>query len=178
MLRIPFSVFRIPALGTAAYVALYLWAIVAANLTVVRFGPPAVIFNAVALIGLDLTCRDVLHERWAGRLWLPMGGLIAAGSLLTFVVNGAAGRVALASLAAFAAAAVIDALLYTALYRRSYALRVNGSNFVSAAVDSVLFPWLAFGALDVGIVLGLWSAKVVGGALWAWLLRWSVGGQA
>jgi uncharacterized PurR-regulated membrane protein YhhQ (DUF165 family) len=47
---------------------------------------------------------------------------------------------------------------------------VNGSNVLSAAVDSVLFPTIAFGALLPVIVLGQFAAKVLGGAVWSWIL--------
>ena len=46
------------------YVVLYLFAIVAANLLVARFGPSVTIINAFLFIGLDLTTRDGLHEAW------------------------------------------------------------------------------------------------------------------
>jgi hypothetical protein len=39
-----------------------------------------------------------------------------------------------------------------------------------AAVDSLLFPTIAFGALMPHIVLAQFVAKVAGGAFWAWLI--------
>ena len=70
------------------YVILYLVAIVLANLSVAHFGPSAAVVNAFIFIGLDLTTRDELHERWHGRnLWLKMACLIAAGSLLSWFLN-------------------------------------------------------------------------------------------
>ena len=43
---------------------------------------------------------------------------------------------------------------------------------MSAAVDSLVFPALAFGwPLLWGIVVGQLAAKVIGGAAWSWLLR-------
>jgi hypothetical protein len=62
------------------YVAIYLAAIVVANLSVAALGPQAVIVNAFLLIGLDLTLRDKLHDRWNNdQLALRMGALILAG---------------------------------------------------------------------------------------------------
>ena len=152
-------------------IMLYLAAVVAANLTVAAFGPPAAVLNALLFIGLDLTTRDRLHERWQGhRLWPRMAALIAGGSLLTWLLNRDAGPIAAASLVAFAAAGALDAAVYTALRRRPTLVRVNGSNAASALVDSLLFPWLAFGSLEAAIVLGLFGAKVVGGAVWAMVL--------
>lgn len=153
-------------------VGMYLAAIVAANLSVATFGPSITIVNAFLFIALDLTARDKLHEAWHGQglLW-KMAALIGAGSALSYLLNVNAGPIALASFVAFGVSAALDALCYQLLDRRSYLIKVNGSNLVSAAADSIIFPWLAFGAFLPWIVLGQFVAKVVGGALWAWLLR-------
>jgi hypothetical protein len=59
-------------------IVLYLAAIVAANLSVAAGGPKAAILNALLFIGLDLTMRDLLHDRWRGRrLWVRMAAQIA-----------------------------------------------------------------------------------------------------
>jgi len=150
------------------YVILYLTAIVAANLAVARFGPSATIVNAFLFIGLDLTARDKLHDAWRGnRLVLKMGALIAVGSLLSYLLNRNSGQIALASFVAFAAAGIVDALVYQVLHHRVYLVRVNGSNLVSAAVDSLVFPTVAFGAFLPWIVLGQFAAKVLGGLIWS-----------
>jgi hypothetical protein len=153
------------------YVAAYLAAIVAANLSVATFGPSVTIVNAFLLIGLDLTLRDRLHDAWEGReLVLRMGVLIAVGGLLSWLVNGAAGPIALASTVAFSLAAIADALIYAVLGERSRPVRVNGSNVVSSAVDSLVFPTLAFGGFLPFIVLGQFAAKVAGGFVWSVIL--------
>jgi hypothetical protein len=153
-------------------VSLYLAAIVAANLSVVAFGPPIVIVNAFVLISLDLTARDRLHAAWhnQGLAW-KMTALIASGSLLSYALNASAGPIALASFVAFAVAAALDTLGYHLLRQRAYLVKVNGSNLVSAAADSLIFPTLAFGSFLPWIVLGQLVAKVAGGAIWAYLLR-------
>jgi len=108
-----------------------------------------------------------------------MALLIVAGSLLSWALNREAGRIALASLAAFAAAGTVDTLVFQALQGRSVRWRINGSNSAAAGVDSVLFAWLAFGALPWALVAGQWAAKVGGGALWAWVLgAWVEKGEA
>lgn len=153
-------------------ILLYLAAIVAANLSAAWFGPPSVIINSFLFIGLDITTRDALHEQWEHKhLWLRMAGLIAAGSALSWALNRSAGSVALASLVAFAAAGAADTIVYNLLQRQSRLQRVNGSNIVSAAVDSLLFPWIAFGSFMPGISAGQFVAKVVGGYLWALVLN-------
>lgn len=153
-------------------IGMYLAAIVAANLSVAAFGPSVAIVNAFVFIALDLTARDRLHEAWNhnGLLW-KMGALIASGSLLSYALNANAGPIALASFVAFAVSAGLDTLCYFLLRERAYLIKVNGSNIVGAAADSLIFPTLAFGAFLPWIVLGQFIAKVAGGFIWAWVLR-------
>lgn len=155
-----------------SYVFLYLFAIIAANLSVAHFGPSSTIINAFLFIGLDLTSRDKLHEAWHGRglVW-KMGVLIAVGSLLSWVLNRNAGQIALASFIAFACAATVDTLIYHLLHERNYLVKVNGSNIFSAAADSIIFPTLAFGTFMPWIVLGQFAAKVGGGFIWSLVLK-------
>ncbi len=95
------------------YILLYLGAIIPANLLVAWLGPSVTIPSAFIFIGLDLTSRDRLHEHWQQRhLALKMGVLIAAGSLISWLLNREAGQIALASLLAFAAAGLTDSLSY------------------------------------------------------------------
>lgn len=158
------------------YVLMYLAAIVAANLSVAHFGPPAIVINAFLFIGLDLTARDRLHDAWHGHhLWARMAVLVSAGSLLSWLVNRDAGQIAVASLVAFAAAGVVDTCAYTVLAERPSWQRVNGSNVLAAAVDSIIFPTLAFGVLLWPIIAGQFVAKVLGGALWSVILRRKAG---
>jgi hypothetical protein len=159
-------------MSTALLTGIYLAAIVAANLSVAAFGPPSTIVNAFLFIGLDITARDRLHEAWRGRALGPkMALLIAGGSLVSWAINRKAGAVAMASLVAFAASGAADALVYHLLRRYAWMLKVNGSNLASAAVDSLVFPTLAFGRLIWWVVAGQFVAKVAGGALWAAILR-------
>jgi uncharacterized PurR-regulated membrane protein YhhQ (DUF165 family) len=137
-----------------------------ANLSVAAFGPWVSPINAFVLIGLDLALRDWLHVRL--KVW-QMGALIAATGALTFLLNPAAGKIAVASSAAFTAAALVDWATFARL-RGSWMFRANGSNVAGAAVDSLVFPTLAFSALMPHIVALQFVAKVAGGALWAWLL--------
>lgn len=154
------------------YIALYLTAIIIANLTVAYYGPSVTIINAFLFIGLDLTTRDSLHDRWKGKgLWLKMLALIGAGSLLSYALNVNAGPIALASFVAFAGAGVADTLMYWVLGARAKLVKINGSNVVSAAVDSLIFPVLAFGFPVLWwIVLGQFAAKVAGGFIWSLVL--------
>jgi uncharacterized PurR-regulated membrane protein YhhQ (DUF165 family) len=64
----------------------------------------------------------------------------------------------------------VDGLTYHWLRNRAWMVRANGSNMLAAAVDSVVFPTLAWGVLLPWIVLGQWIAKVFGGLLWSYLI--------
>jgi hypothetical protein len=152
-------------------VAVYLAAVVAANLTVAAFGPTWSIVNAFLFIGLDLTSRDRLHEAWSGRnLAARMALLIAAGGAISYLLNRDAASIAIASTVAFVAAAIVDSVVYAALRSRSRFVRINGSNVAAAAVDSILFPTIAFGSFLPLIVVGQFAAKVLGGLVWSWFL--------
>lgn len=156
------------------YTGLYLAAIVAANLLVVRFGPGVTVVNAFLFIGLDLVTRDRLHEAWHHQelVW-KMALLIATGSVLSWLLNRNAGQIALASFVAFALSAVTDTLVYSLGIRRGWKwlTRSNASNLASAAVDSIVFPTLAFGGIMPWITLGQFLAKVFGGLLWSMVLH-------
>ena len=72
---------------------------------------------------------------------------------------------------AFGVSGLGDAFVYQFLRKYQYLLRVNSSNVVGSALDSLIFPTLAFGALMPEIVIGQFLAKIVGGGLWSVLLR-------
>lgn len=153
------------------YIGMYLLAAVLANLSVAYFGPASTIFNAFVFIGLDLTARDKLHDAWQGRyLWVKMFLLIAVGSGISYLLNRNAGMIAVASLAAFGVAGVVDAIVYQFLHDKKWMVKVNGSNIFSALADSLVFPTIAFGGFLPLIVLGQFTAKVAGGFIWSWII--------
>lgn len=147
--------------------AIYAFAMTAANLSVAAFGPSVTPINAFLLIGLDLALRDWLHTRLRPTQMLL---LIAGTGLLAYALNPAAGIIAIASSVSFLAAALVDWGVFASV-RGSWLKRSNTSNVAGAAVDSLVFPTLAFGALLPQIVLLQFIAKVAGGMVWAWLLN-------
>ncbi len=151
-------------------IALYAAAMTFANLSIAHWGPWVSPINAFLFIGLDLTLRDWLHTRL--KAW-QMGGLIAATGLLTYVLNPAAGMIAIASAVSFTAAAVVD---WSVFMKSSgtWFKRSTKSNVAGAAIDSLLFPTIAFGALMPQIVVAQFLAKVVGGVMWSVLLTRTV----
>ena len=161
-----------PRINTAFACSLFISAIVAANMSVAALGPMITPVNAFLLIGLDLSLRDSLHDRWAGdRLVWRMGALILSASLISYIANPATGMIALASCISFGASSLVDAFAYAAVRKHSWLIRSNGSNMAGAAVDSMLFPTIAFGAIMPEIVAMQFAAKVAGGAVWSLLLR-------
>jgi len=155
-------------------VCVYAVAMTIANLLVVTFGPIITPLNAFLLIGLDLALRDWLHMRLSAKRMLL---LIASTGYFTYLVNPAAGMIAVASAMSFTAAALIDWSVFKHLVRKSWLVRSNFSNIAGAVVDSVLFPTIAFGVLLPHIVALQFLAKVIGGAVWAWLLTRFRGGH-
>lgn len=154
------------------YIIIYLIAIIAANLTVGIFGPWVSIVNAFLFIGLDLTARDALHDKWHNNhLVRNMASLIATGSILSWILNKGAGQIALASFLSFALAVTVDTIVYGLLNDYPKMIKINGSNIPSAAVDSISFPLLAFGWPPlIPIMIGQFLAKVLGGAMWSIVL--------
>src|SRR4051812_47863469 len=127
------------------YSLIYIFILVVANMVIAWFGPAATPVVAFLLIGLDLTLRDRLHDQWLGRqLWPRMLALIVSAGVVSYVLNPASGAIAIASVVAFGLAALADAAAYQLLAGRSWAVRVNGSNVIGAAVDSLIFPLMAF----------------------------------
>lgn len=152
-------------------VALYLMAIVAANVTVALFGPEWSIVNAFLFIGLNLTSRDKLHDLWGSNVRRNMLFLILTGALLSALFG--AGRIALASAIAFGASELVDSIVYhkMKLSGSGKMRQVNGSNVAGALVDSIVFPLLAFGWPPMLIIMaGQFAAKTLGGALWSIVL--------
>jgi uncharacterized PurR-regulated membrane protein YhhQ (DUF165 family) len=145
----------------------YAVAMIAANLLVATFGPSVTAINAFLLIGLDLTLRDWLHFRL--KTW-QMGGLIVGTGLITYALNPASGMIAVASAVSFLAASIVDWAIFVKT-TGSWIKRANVSNTAGAAVDSLLFPTIAFGALMPEIVALQFVAKVSGGAVWSYVLE-------
>lgn len=129
----------------------------AANWTLERYGlielpllgwmAPAGVF----LAGLGFGLRDALHEAGGSR-WVL--GCIAVGTALSYwlgdgvTIPGGHVSIALASGIAFGLSELADWSIYTPLRDRQWAVAVTASNLAGAVIDSLLFLWLAFGAVD------------------------------
>lgn len=154
------------------YALIYVLSLVAANLLVAYFGVWFSVINAFVLIGLDLSLRDKLHDLWhEDKLVIKMGGLIVVSSLISYLLNPATGTIAIASFGAFVLSMLGDAIAYHYLRSKAWFIRSNGSNFFGSAIDSLVFPTIAFGSLMPEIVLMQFLAKFGGGFVWSLILR-------
>jgi hypothetical protein len=99
-----------------------------------------------------------------------MGAVIVAGGVLSYLINRNIASIALGSSIAFAGAMLADGLVYESLFHRRKILKMNASNIVSAAVDTVLFIWIAFGVFLWKIMILQYLAKVLGGLAWSYVL--------
>ena len=162
--------------ATLFAILIYAASMTGANLTIAHFGPWVSPINAFLLIGLDLALRDWLHMRLrAGQ----MLALIGVSGALTYALNPSAQHIVVASAAAFTLAALVDWRVFT-LLTGTWLRRSVGSNVAGAGVDTVVFSALAFWLLSpapkplevVAQIAALqFSAKLAGGAMWAWALN-------
>lgn len=107
--------------------------------------------SGVLMVGAALVLRDIVHER-LGAIW-ALAAIVVGGVLSAFLAEPA---LAIASVAAFMLAELADFAIYAPLRKRHLAWAVMASGAVGAAVDSVVFLWLAFGSLSLveGQMLG------------------------
>lgn len=152
------------------YCVIYISAICLANFLVSAFGPAVTPVNAFLLIGLDFVIRDKLHEKIG---MLKMIFLISVAGIISFSANPSTDMIAIASVSAFSLAALTDASVYQCLIKKRWMVKSNVSNVASSAVDSIVFPIIAFGSFMPWVVIAQFVAKAFGGAIWAWVLRGS-----
>lgn len=119
---------------------------------IIRVWPTDLLAPAgVYMAGVAFLFRDTV-QRLAGVRWALLG--IAAGAALSYTVSP---TLAGASAAAFAASELVGLAVLWALGRR-LALAVGGAQVAAAAVDSLVFLWLAFHSL--AFFQGQFVAKV------------------
>ncbi len=157
-------------LQVAGLIVAFLAAIVAANLITTHYGPSASIYNAFFLIGLDFITRDRLADFWGTTRWAKMIALIAVGGGLSYWLNADAGKIAIASMVAFSAAELVEATAYHFLRRRQWLERAPKAALLAAAVDSLIFPTIAFGGVMWAITFGQFFAKLAGAVVWSWVV--------
>jgi len=149
-------------------VIVYILAIIAANMLVYKFGPSVTAINAFFLIGLDLSLRDQIHESIGNDfVKIKMALIVASAGILSYAINPGSGVIAIASCAAFVLSGVADSVVYQINASKKFIFKSNYSNIAGAAVDSVVFPIIAFGSVMPMVTAEQFVAKVAGGALFS-----------
>lgn len=161
-------------LQIAGLVALWLGAIIAANLTLTHYGPGWILPNAFFLIGLDFITRDRLADFWGTTRWAKMGLLIATGGALSYWLNRNAAQIAFASTVSFCAAELVEAVAYHGLRARPWTDRAPKAALLAAVVDSVVFPTLAFHEFVFTVSFGQFCAKLAGATFWTWVIAGTI----
>lgn len=126
--------------------------------------------SGVVLIGLALVLRDLVQAR-LGKSWAVAAILV--GAALSALVAPPA--LVVASATAFLLSELADFAVYTPLAARRFVTAVLLSSAVGLVVDSVVFLWLAFGALDYlpGQVIGKsWGVVIALPTIWLIRRRW------
>lgn len=142
---------------------LYLIAVVAANLSATYFGIWATPFNALFLIGLEITARDYLHTKLTH---VELIAVVLLAGVLSFLLNTGAVNIAIASSVAIVVSCLIDYLVFNKT-KGTWFKKSNTSNVFSATSDSLIFPTIAFGVFNIWVVLLHIFMKVFGGFLWS-----------
>lgn len=149
--------------GVIAF-AVYVAAIVAANVLTAQYGVVPVGFGLMATAGtyaagFALLARDFV-QREAGAWW-ALGGVVLGIVLSWFLATPA---LAVASALAFAVAELADmGVFMLTRKRRGFIASAAVSNVVSAPLDSLVFLWAA----GFAITWESFAGQMVGKLLWA-----------
>ncbi len=151
-------------------ISIYLFAFVLANLLVLWYGDKALFFNALFLIPFDFVMRCIFHEKWKGmELVIKFGSIIIIAGLISYFINRDIKLIATASVIGFASAQIIAGIFYQFTIKKSYFIKVNGSDFFGIIVDSILFQLIAFSTINLSVTIGQTVLKIIGGLFWYWL---------
>ncbi|MBD2102977.1 queuosine precursor transporter [Leptolyngbya sp. FACHB-261] len=158
---------------------IYIVAVLAANYTATWF-IPLPIFGQVAvgtfIFGVTFTQRDRMHM--SGRRFVyQVIALTALLCLLESLLLKVPSRIIFASLTGIVLSEIADTEVYQRLLKRSWVLRVAGSNAVSIPIDTLLFNVLAFAGVFplaqlIGIMWGELLVKAISSTVaTAWRVR-------
>lgn len=156
---------------TTIKITIYLAAFIFANLIVLDFGKYGLIFTALFLIPFDFVMRCLFHEQWKGlELIIKLGCLVGAASVITYLINIDSKNIAIASSVGFILAQLVAGIFYQLTIKKSYFIKVNGSDFFGIVVDSIFFQLIAFSVIDLNVTLGQTILKIAGGLFWYWII--------
>jgi hypothetical protein len=152
-------------------ISLYLFAFILANFIVLWFGAKGLIFTAIFLIPFDFVMRCLFHETWKGfELILKLGALVITASTITYLINADAQNIALGSAGGFISAQIVAGVFYQLVIKKSYFVKVNGSDAIGILVDSIIFQLIAYSVINYEITISQFILKIIGGLLWYWVI--------
>jgi hypothetical protein len=155
---------------TILKISIYLLAFIFANFIVLWFGKVGLVFTALFLIPFDFVMRCMFHEQWKGlELIIKLGSLVIIAGIATYLINSDSQNIAIGSSVGFIFAQVIAGIFYQLAIKKSYFIKVNGSDAFGIIADSVFFQIIAFGAIDINITISQIILKIIGGLFWYWL---------
>lgn len=137
-----------------AYVAMF----VAANVSVSVFGVWVTPINALVLIAGDMVVRDRIQHDCGARASI-LSCLLAC--IITAIAMPDSGMIAVASFTSAMVACVGSASVFR-LRSGDFYSKSMPANIAAAAIDSVLFPLIAFDAIMPGVTLAQFAAKTIG----------------
>ena len=149
---------------------LYILAFVISNFLVLKFGANGLLFSSLFFITFDFVMRCLFHESYKGiKLILRLFLLVLIAAIITYVINYDTKLIAIASVIGFTSAQIAAGTLYQLLIKKSYLIKVNGSDFIGIIIDSFLFQLIAFSFIDYRITIGQIILKIIGGLFWYWV---------
>lgn len=155
----------------ALKISVYLCAFILSNFLVLKLGSVGLIFTALFLIPFDFVMRCIFHETWKGfELITKMILLVIAAGFITYLINYETKQIAFASIIGFTGAQITAGMFYQLAIKKSYLIKVNGSDAVGILIDSALFQMVAFGLIDWKIFVSQFSLKILGGLFWYWII--------
>lgn len=154
----------------AIKISIYLIAFILANYIVIWYGPNGLIFTALFLVPFDFVMRCIFHETMKGfKLFMFMAFLVSTASLITYFINQNSINIAVGSAIGFASAQLFAGVFYQIFIKKSYFVKVNGSDFIGIICDSIVFQLIAFNSINSSITISQILMKVVGGLFWYWI---------
>lgn len=139
-------------------IVLFVLLYVAANLSVAYFGVWSTPINALVIISADMVIRDKIQHNFG--FWYSMLACFVAG-IATVIIDPSAGMIAVASVSSVILAGTGSAITFK-LKRGDFYSKSIPANTVSAAIDSIVFPMIAFGSVMIDVSLAQFAAKTVG----------------
>ena len=150
---------------------LYVLAFVISNLAVLKWGVDGLIFSSLFLIPFDFVMRSVFHETWKGKeLVVKLGSLIILSSIATLLINYSTIWIAIASAVGFFVAQLAAGLFYQLSIKKSFFIKVNGSDLIAIIIDAIIFQFIAFGNLNYYVFFTQIILKLFGGFIWYWII--------